>query len=158
MAFDLESLLSGSFTDAVKGISDVVHSWITTKKDQQIGAQDEQELNAKITAMLDGIKQKAIEDSNAADAADQVNVSDRWKADMTSDSTLSKNVRPIILLYSWLLFTVIIVAAFFKIQLPDSYVPLIITLFTLVNGAYFGSRGYEKIMAIKNKSNGTDTN
>lgn len=75
----------------------------------------------------------------------------RWQADMSSDSWMSKNVRPIVLLYSWFLITVICVADFFDIELPHTYVYMIETLCVTVNLAYFGSRGYEKIKAIKSR-------
>jgi hypothetical protein len=73
----------------------------------------------------------------------------RWQADMTSDSWLSKNVRPMVLLYSWFLVTVICVMRFFGVELPPPYVFLIETLCVSVNVAYFGSRTLEKVRAIK---------
>lgn len=72
----------------------------------------------------------------------------RWQADMTSDSWLSKNVRPIVLLYSWFLVTVICVLRFCNIELPEPYVSLIEVLCVSVNVAYFGSRTVEKFQAI----------
>lgn len=73
----------------------------------------------------------------------------RWQADMTSDSWLSKNVRPVVLLYSWLLVTVICVLRFCNVELPGTYVSLIEMLCVSVNVAYFGSRTVEKFQAIK---------
>jgi hypothetical protein len=73
----------------------------------------------------------------------------RWQADMTSDSWLSKNVRPIILLYTWFLLTVILVLRFCGIELPETYIKLVEMLFVSVNVAYFGARMIEKTRAIK---------
>jgi hypothetical protein len=78
-------------------------------------------------------------------------ISARWTADMTSDSWLSKNVRPMILLYSWVLVTLVTVAAWFALGLPQSYVYLIETLCVSVNVAYFGSRTIEKYQSIRKK-------
>lgn len=74
-------------------------------------------------------------------------------SDIRTESELAKNARPVVLLYSWLLFTMVIIAAFFGVRLPDSYMPMLLTLFTLVNGAYFGMRTYEKVTQMKNNGN-----
>lgn len=76
-------------------------------------------------------------------------VTSRWHADMTSDSWLSKNSRPIVLLYSWLLFTLMIVLSFFGVIVPNGYTSLAEVLFTGVNVAYFGGRVIEKYHARK---------
>jgi hypothetical protein len=78
-------------------------------------------------------------------------ISSRWNSDMSSDSWLSKNVRPIVLIYSWVLITLICTFSFFNILIPESYVTLIEALSVAVNIAYFGSRGIEKYQSIKIK-------
>lgn len=80
-------------------------------------------------------------------------ITDRWKSDMASDSWLSKNVRPLVLLYMLGVFTALVVCDSAKINfiVKDSWVSLLETLMTSVFVAYFGSRGWEKIQAQKNK-------
>lgn len=75
----------------------------------------------------------------------------RWTADMNSDSWLSKSVRPIVLLYSWVLVTLITVLAACGIDLPGHMVSLIEYLVVSYNLAYVGSRGIEKYQAIRKK-------
>ena len=75
-------------------------------------------------------------------------ISSRWSADMLSDSFLSKNIRPLVLIYCWLLITVMI---FFKNEINAAYITLIEGLAITVNAAYFGSRAFEKIVNIKKK-------
>ncbi|MGL4598508.1 MAG: hypothetical protein ACRCYO_13405 [Bacteroidia bacterium] len=76
-------------------------------------------------------------------------ISKRWSNDMVSDSWLSKSVRPIILLYSWLLITILCILAFFEVIIPDDYTTMVQILAMAVNVAYFGSRGIEKYQAIR---------
>lgn len=76
-------------------------------------------------------------------------ITKRWESDMKSDSWLSKNARPLILLYSWFLFTLIVVLSFFKVEIPPAYVSLAEVLLTGVNMAYFGGRVIEKYHARK---------
>lgn len=81
-------------------------------------------------------------------------VTDRWKADNASDSYMSKNARPITLL-SLLAFVYVIILSdsfpSFNFEVKDSYVDLLQMLLTTTVVAYFGSRGYEKVVSIKNK-------
>jgi hypothetical protein len=77
------------------------------------------------------------------------NVSDRWKADMSSDSWLSKNIRPMTLVYilsAYLLFAGLSAAG---IDVNESYVALLGQWGMLVMTAYFGGRTVEKVMEMR---------
>jgi hypothetical protein len=95
------------------------------------------------------IEQEELKALLAAQANQENNVSDRWKADMGSDSWLSKNIRPMTLVYiltSYLLFAALSAAG---IQVQESYVQLLGQWGMLVMTAYFGGRTVEKIMDIR---------
>ena len=84
-----------------------------------------------------------------AAANEDNNVSDRWKADMTSDSALSKNIRPATLIYiltAYLLFAGLSAAG---IEVNEAYVSLLGQWGMLVMTAYFGGRTVEKIMEMR---------
>lgn len=73
-------------------------------------------------------------------------VSERWQADMASDSWLSKNIRPMTLVYiltAYLLFAILDGAGF---KISESYVQLLGQWGMLVMTAYFGGRTAEKIV------------
>ena len=77
------------------------------------------------------------------------NVSDRWKADMSSDSWLSKNIRPMTLVYilsAYLLFAGLSAAG---INVNEAYVALLGQWGMLVMTAYFGGRTVEKVMEMR---------
>jgi len=81
-----------------------------------------------------------------AEADIQKNVTERWKTDMNSDSWLSKNVRPIVLLFL-VLSTVLIVfidAGVIAFNVKEKWVDLLQLVLITVIGAYFGGRSYEK--------------
>ena len=86
------------------------------------------------------------------DIAEMNNVSSRWNSDMKSDSWLSKNTRPLTLMYLTLTSTLLIVIDSFHItfSVDTAWVELLKTLLITVYVAYFGSRGAEKITKIKN--------
>ena len=81
-----------------------------------------------------------------ADSDAQQQVTERWKFDMQSDSFLSKNIRPLIMVFLTAMFTLL---AFtdgnigqFSIQ--KEYIPIFQTLLVTVYGAYFVGRTWEK--------------
>ncbi len=83
-------------------------------------------------------------------------VSERWKADMGSDSWLSKNTRPISLIYLTLSITIFVLIDSYAMSLfnvKDAWIDLLQMLLTTVYVAYFGSRGAEKWKNISNNSN-----
>jgi len=68
-------------------------------------------------------------------------ITSRWQTDMSSDSWLSKNARPIVLFFSWFLILILIVADYFGAPpVPTNYVDMLEMLFLTINGAYFGDR------------------
>ena len=81
----------------------------------------------------------------------QKEVSKRWEQDMNSDSWLSKNIRPLTLIF--LVFCTIILIFIdsgkidFKVQ--DHWIDLLQIILITIIGAYFGGRSYEKIKRLK---------
>jgi len=75
------------------------------------------------------------------------NVSERWKADMNSDSTLSKNVRPIVLIFLIVctMLLVFIDSGSIDFNVKPEFVSLLTTTLITVIGAYFGGRSVEKL-------------
>ena len=84
-----------------------------------------------------------------ADANEQNNVSDRWKADMGSDSWLSKNIRPLTLIFILGVYTTFAGFSAVNINVNQAYVELLGQWGMLIMSAYFGGRTLEKIMAKK---------
>jgi hypothetical protein len=79
------------------------------------------------------------------------NVSTRWSADMSSDSVLSKNIRPLTLIYiltAYLLFAGLSAAG---VDIHETYVSLLGQWGMLVMTAYFGGRTVEKVMELRSK-------
>lgn len=99
------------------------------------------------------LEQEELKALLAAQANQENNVSDRWKADMASDSWLSKNIRPMTLVYiltAYLLFAGLSAAG---INVQESYVALLGQWGMLVMTAYFGGRTVEKVMELRGKGN-----
>ena len=95
------------------------------------------------------LEQAELQALLAAQANQENNVSDRWKADMASDSWLSKNVRPgtlVYLLTAYLIFALLDGGGY---KISESYVNLLGQWGMLVMTAYFGGRTVEKVMEMR---------
>ncbi len=77
-------------------------------------------------------------------------VPSRWKADMKSDSWLSKNTRPLALIFltASSVFMMAVDSFHLQFDVDDAWIGLLKTLLVTVYVAYFGSRGAEKITKI----------
>jgi hypothetical protein len=103
--------------------------------------------DTKIKAVDKEMAMKLIEQ----DLTEMENVSKRWSSDMKSDSWLSKNTRPLTLIYLTLASTTLMILdSFHKVSfdIDTAWVELLKTLLITVYVAYFGSRGAEKITKI----------
>ena len=121
----LLSLLSGGL---IKDVGNVIDKLTTT---------DEERLAAK---------QKIQELLEKADQDAQTQITERWKVDMQSDSFLSKNIRPLVLIYLTIIFTIL---SFFDgniggFKVAEEYIPIFQSLLITVYGAYFVGRTWEK--------------
>jgi hypothetical protein len=83
---------------------------------------------------------------------EQKAVSERWTADMNSDSWLSKNIRPMSLIAILGGYFIFAMMSAFGYNANESYVTLLGNWGMLVFGAYFGSRSLEKITEMRSKS------
>jgi hypothetical protein len=87
------------------------------------------------------------------DIVEMQEVSKRWDSDMKSDSWLSKNTRPMSLIFLTISMILLILLDSFEwsFSVSTGWVDLLQTLLVTVYVAYFGSRGAEKFQTIRNK-------
>tara|TARA_R110002050_G_scaffold293477_1_gene450015 strand:- start:233 stop:631 length:399 start_codon:yes stop_codon:yes gene_type:complete len=129
-----------------------IFAWLTGGVIKEVGnvidkltTTEEERLEAK--RQLQIIFEEA--DNNA-----QQQITDRWNADMNSDSWLAKNIRPLVLVFLTFVFSLL---AFTdgnigEFKIAKEYIPIFQTLLVTVYGAYFVGRTWEKAKSIiKNK-------
>ena len=76
---------------------------------------------------------------------EQTNLTERMKADMASDSWLSKNIRPMVLIFLLTAYTGFAIASMFDYETRGNYVELLGNWGMVVMSFYFGGRTMEKI-------------
>lgn len=82
---------------------------------------------------------------------DADNITDRWEADMSSDSWLSKNIRPMSLIAIFLGYFLFAMMSAYGLNANESYVTLLGNWGMLIMGAYFGGRTVEKLAEMRKK-------
>ena len=125
----LKKIFSSGANELVKGVGGVIDELHTSKEEKL-------EAERKIKDMIMGYE-----------AEMQKQVTERWKVDMTSDSWLSKNIRPLVLIFL-VVSTVLLVfidAGFIAFEVKASWVDLLQLVLITVIGAYFGGRSLEKV-------------
>ena len=124
----LSKIFSGGAAELVKGVGGVIDNLHTSKEEKL-------EAEKQIKDMIMGYE-----------AEMQKQVTERWKLDMNSDSWLSKNIRPLVLVFL-VIATVLLIfidAGFINFKVQDKWTDLLQLVLITVIGAYFGGRSLEK--------------
>ena len=109
------------------------------------------EAKAKAQLELVKLQQEGELAKMQADIAEAQEVTKRWEADMSSDSWLSKNIRPMTLVFILIVYCAFALMSAWKIDVNESYVKLLGEWGQLIMLAYFGGRTAEKIIEMKAK-------
>jgi len=125
----LGKLLSGGAAELVKGIGGVVDNLHTSGEEKLEAERKIKELIANYEVEM------------------EKNITSRWEADLKSDSWLSKNVRPLVLIFLIIctMLLIFIDAGTIKFEVKSSWVDLLQLVLITVIGAYFGGRSLEKV-------------
>jgi len=124
----LNKIFSSGATELVKGVGGVLDN-LTTSKEEKLEAE------RKIQELVSDYETKM-----------EQNITDRWAADMNSDSWLSKNVRPLVLVFL-VVSTVLMIfidAGAISFVVEEKWTDLLQLVLITVIGAYFGGRTMEK--------------
>ena len=124
----LNKLFSGGTSKLVESVGGVLDN-LTTTKDEKLEE-----------------KRKLKELIMSHEAEMERNITDRWQADMDSDSWLSKNVRPLVLIFLVVctMLMIFIDAGTIKFTVEEKWTDLLQLVLITVIGAYFGGRSLEK--------------
>ena len=125
----LSKIFSSGATELIKGVGGVIDN-LTTSKEEKLEAE------------------RKIQDLIANHEVEmEKNITERWKMDMQSDSWLSKNIRPLVLVFL-VVSTVLMIfidAGTINFVVEDKWTDLLQLVLITVIGAYFGGRSLEKV-------------
>tara|TARA_R110000765_G_scaffold157199_1_gene260374 strand:- start:611 stop:997 length:387 start_codon:yes stop_codon:yes gene_type:complete len=125
----ISNLLSGGAADLVKGVGGVIDNLHTSEEEKL-------EAERKIKEVIANYEVEM-----------EKNITSRWEADLKSDSWLSKNVRPLVLVFLIVctMLLIFIDAGTLNFEVKSSWVDLLQLVLITVIGAYFGGRSLEKV-------------
>ena len=125
----LGKLFSGGAADLVKGVGGVIDNLHTSGEEKLEAERKIKELIAYYEVEMEKY------------------ITNRWEADLKSDSWLSKNVRPLVLIFLIIctMLLIFIDAGTIKFEVKSSWVDLLQLVLITVIGAYFGGRSIEKV-------------
>ena len=125
----LGNLLSGGAAELVKGVGGVIDNLHTSKEEKLEAERKIKELVANYQVEM------------------EKNITSRWEADLKSDSWLSKNVRPLVMIFLIVctMLLIFIDAGALNFEVKSSWVDLLQLVLITVIGAYFGGRSFEKV-------------
>jgi len=124
----LKKLFSAGAGELVNSVGGVIDN-LTTSKEEKL------EAARKVKELISNYETKM-----------EQNITDRWSADMNSDSWLSKNVRPLVLIFL-VISTVLMIfidAGTIAFTVEEKWTDLLQLVLITVIGAYFGGRSFEK--------------
>lgn len=110
------------------------------------------ESKAKAMAELAKIEAEGRLAELQADQVAMQETSKRWEADMKSDSFLSKNIRPMTLIFILVAYAAFALMSAWDIEVNEAYVKLLGEWGQLIMLAYFGGRTVEKVMDMRSES------
>ena len=125
----LTKIFSSGATELVKGIGGVIDNLHTSKEEKLEAERKVKDLIANYEIEM------------------EKNITERWKMDMQSDSWLSKNIRPLVLVFL-VVSTVLMIfidAGTINFVVQDKWTDLLQLVLITVIGAYFGGRSLEKV-------------
>ena len=125
----LGNLLSGGAADLVKNVGGVIDDLHTSEEEKL-------EAERKIKEVIANYEVEM-----------EKSITSRWEADLKSDSWLSKNVRPLVLVFLIVctMLLIFIDAGALNFEVKSSWVDLLQLVLITVIGAYFGGRSLEKV-------------
>ena len=125
----LGKLFSGGAAELVKGVGGVIDNLHTSGEEKLEAERKIKELVANYEVEM------------------EKNITSRWQADLKSDSWLSKNVRPLVMIFLIVctMLLIFIDAGALNFEVKSSWVDLLQLVLITVIGAYFGGRSLEKV-------------
>jgi hypothetical protein len=125
----LTKIFSSGATELIKGVGGVIDNLHTSKEEKLEAERKIQDLIANHEVEM------------------EKNITNRWTMDMKSDSWLSKNIRPLVLVFL-VVSTVLMIfidAGTINFVVEDKWTDLLQLVLITVIGAYFGGRSLEKV-------------
>lgn len=161
----LSAIFSKVGVDVISSVGKVIDDLVSS--DEELALTDIQKkkitaaYNVKMQELMLQIDRQAAEHEQAMEGE----LTERLRLDMKSDSTLSKNIRPVTLIFMTLVVTALSFSTIFyngfsdqQVTTIEAWIPFFQMIMLTIYGFYFGSRGIEKVQKIRASGQDSNTN
>lgn len=144
----IASFIGGKLADKGAGLVKEITNLVDESK---FSAEEKALLELKTAEIVNKYNLDVLTETTKQSLSEDTAITDRWKADMESDSWLSKNTRPLVMISLIVFFFIIVI---FDSSIKDSfdvkpaYINLMESLLITVVIAYFGGRSAEKFKSM----------
>lgn len=152
-------IFSSIGVDIISSVGKVIDDLSTS--DEELALTDIQKkkitaaYNVKMQELMLGVDKEAAQREKNM----EVELTERLKLDMKSDSWLSKNIRPMTLIFMTIVVSILAFFTIFNANLTEAqlntvgqWIPFFQMIMLAIYGFYFGSRGFEKVQKIRSSS------
>ena len=131
------NIFSGTVGTVIDSVSNAVDKFVTTDKEK-----------LELHNELSKIELEHMLKANELEIELEKQITERHQADMASDSWLSKNIRPLTLIFILVMYSLLSISSGFKFEVTESYVELLGQWGMLIMSFYFSGRSIEKVTQI----------
>lgn len=136
----ISELFSSSVSSVVDSVGTAIDKLVTSDAER-----------LQLRNELERIKIEAQNQKDSIDLKYEEEITKRHQSDMTSDSWLSKNIRPLTLIFILIMYSLLSISSGFDFEVTESYVQLLGQWGMLIMSFYFGGRTIEKITQVVKK-------
>lgn len=152
----LSKIFSSTGANVISSVGKVIDDLVSSDEEMALTENQKAKITAaykvKMQELMFQLEKLAAEHEQKLESE----LTSRLKLDMKSDSWLSKNIRPMTLMFMTLIVTLLAFSTIFnsgfsenQIKTVESWIPFFQTIMLTIYGFYFGSRGLEKIQKIR---------
>ncbi|MGQ8364183.1 hypothetical protein [Glaciecola sp. 1036] len=152
----LSTLFSKSTTDVVTSVGKALDDLITSDEEIALTEIEQQKIKTAYRLRLQELLMQMDREAAMHEEKQEQELTERLRLDMKSDSWLSKNIRPMTLIFMTVSIVILMFLTIFnsgltpdQVKLVEEWIPFFQTIMLTIYGFYFGSRGIEKIQKIR---------
>ena len=152
----LSKIFSGSTVDLVSSVGKALDDLVTSDEEMALTEIQQQKIKTAYRLRMQEILMQMDRQAALHEETIEKELTERLSLDMKSDSWLSKNIRPMTLVFMTVIVSLLAFATIFNSSLTDGqlsmvqdWIPFFQTVMLTIYGFYFGSRGLEKIQKIR---------
>lgn len=152
----LSKIFSGTTVDLVSTVGKALDDLVTSDEELKLTEIQQQKIKTAYRIRMQELLMQMDREAALHEENMEQELTERLRLDMKSDSWLSKNIRPMTLIFMTVVVSLLAFSTIFsgvlsaeQISMVKDWIPFFQTVMLTIYGFYFGSRGFEKIQKIR---------